>query len=307
VGQLLPIGIVVEELRRQYPDVSHSSLRFLEREGLVHPMRTAGGHRLYTRDDVERIRQIKRWQAQRLLLREIRERLDQLDALPPLSHLTDQFLQWTLSGDLRRASRLILDAAETGLSIERIFGEILDPALQRVGKFWSEGLVLVAQEKDVSEVSRELIAELTLRRATATTGSTLVAAAVEGEQHELGLRMVCGLLRSHGYEVHFLGANVATRFLVESTCLHRPVAVLLSASLPEHLPIITDAIRQVRSSAITDAPPLVLVGGGIATSEAEAITAAGAIPLDESHLPSLMTTIMGLLPRPEQDDTTPTP
>ena len=72
---LLPIGQVVAELQASYPDVSHSSLRFLEREGLITSIRTPGGHRLYYRADVERIRQIKMWQAQRLSLDQIRQRL----------------------------------------------------------------------------------------------------------------------------------------------------------------------------------------------------------------------------------------
>src|SRR5918994_1762396 len=72
---LLSIGSVVSELQRSYPDVSHSSLRFLEREGLITAVRTPGGHRLYSPADIERIRQIKTWQAQRLYLDQIRQRL----------------------------------------------------------------------------------------------------------------------------------------------------------------------------------------------------------------------------------------
>jgi DNA-binding transcriptional MerR regulator len=60
--ELIPIGRVVADLQGSYPDVTHSSLRFLEREGLVIPTRTPGGHRLYRPQDIERIRQIKAWQ-----------------------------------------------------------------------------------------------------------------------------------------------------------------------------------------------------------------------------------------------------
>src|SRR5688500_10464102 len=81
-SDLLPIGQVVAELRASYPDVSDSSLRFLEREGVSAPTRTAGGHRLFAQHDVERIRQIKPWQTQRLSLDESRPRLVDLDRLP---------------------------------------------------------------------------------------------------------------------------------------------------------------------------------------------------------------------------------
>src|SRR5687768_4510149 len=80
--KLVPIGVVVDALHGEYPDVSHSSLRFLEREGLLRSTRTPGGHRLYSRADIDRVRRIKVWQAQRLSLSDIRERLEQLDHLP---------------------------------------------------------------------------------------------------------------------------------------------------------------------------------------------------------------------------------
>src|ERR687890_1488545 len=96
---LVSIGSVVTELQRSYPDVSHSSLRFLEREGLITSIRTPGGHRLYSRADVERIRQIKTWQAQRLSLDEIRQRLVDLDRLPAPAVLAEAFLRQALNGE----------------------------------------------------------------------------------------------------------------------------------------------------------------------------------------------------------------
>src|SRR4051812_40213772 len=69
------IGEVVEALRGIYPTLNHSTLRFFEREGLVSPARTAGGHRLYSDADIQRIHDIKRWQQDRLSLSEIQDRL----------------------------------------------------------------------------------------------------------------------------------------------------------------------------------------------------------------------------------------
>src|SRR6478736_566737 len=97
-ADLLPIGRVVAELQRAHPEVTHSSLRFLEREGLVVPTRTAGGHRLYAPPDLDRIRQIKAWQAQRRSLDEIRGRLAALQELGAPEAIRDQFLAATLAG-----------------------------------------------------------------------------------------------------------------------------------------------------------------------------------------------------------------
>ncbi len=60
-----PISEAVALLQSEFPDLTLSSLRFLEREGLLRPQRTQGRHRLYSVQDIARIRLIKRLQAQR--------------------------------------------------------------------------------------------------------------------------------------------------------------------------------------------------------------------------------------------------
>ncbi len=59
------IGEAVALLQSEFPDVSASSLRFLERAGLLHSRRTPGGHRVFSEADLARVRLIKRLQAER--------------------------------------------------------------------------------------------------------------------------------------------------------------------------------------------------------------------------------------------------
>jgi len=54
------IGEVVEILRKEYPDISASTLRYWEKEKLIAPSKkTAGGQRLYTDEDLNLIRFLK--------------------------------------------------------------------------------------------------------------------------------------------------------------------------------------------------------------------------------------------------------
>ena len=55
-GDGLSIGAVMAQLRRDFPDVTISKIRFLESEGLVHPRRASSGFRQFTAADVERLR-----------------------------------------------------------------------------------------------------------------------------------------------------------------------------------------------------------------------------------------------------------
>jgi len=70
------IGAVCKALELEFPDISISKIRYLEDQKLLTPRRTAGGYRLYTPDDVQRLRTILRLQRDEFLpLRVIRQEL----------------------------------------------------------------------------------------------------------------------------------------------------------------------------------------------------------------------------------------
>lgn len=275
-NQARTIGQVVAYLQPRFPDVSHSSLRFLEREGFIRSVRTPGGHRLYPPDEVERIERIKRWQGERLSLVQIRERLGDLDHLSEPAALADEFVRNAVAGNLVAAGALIERADGVGLSLSRIFGDVLTPALIEVGERWAAGDVPVAREKEVSELARELIVELTRRHEVPEPkGPVIVAACVEGERHELGLRMIAGLLRQRGYRVYFLGADVAPTFLFDAVTLRSPTVVLISARQPDARPYLEAALSGLHAM---NGSYDVIVGGNLAWSERQMIEGYGAIP-----------------------------
>lgn len=70
------IGAVCKALEMEFPDISISKIRYLEDQKLLNPRRTQGGYRLYTQDDVQRLRTILRLQRDEFLpLRVIRQEL----------------------------------------------------------------------------------------------------------------------------------------------------------------------------------------------------------------------------------------
>ncbi len=75
--KLLRIGEVVRRLGDEFPDISISKIRYLEDEGLLAPRRTQGGYRLFSEDDLERLKTILRLQREEFLpLRVIKDELD---------------------------------------------------------------------------------------------------------------------------------------------------------------------------------------------------------------------------------------
>ena len=52
------IGDTVKLIKKEYPSITISRIRFLEKEGLIKPKRSKGGTRSFTEKDVQRIKKI---------------------------------------------------------------------------------------------------------------------------------------------------------------------------------------------------------------------------------------------------------
>ena len=97
----LTIGAVAKILSQEFDDISISKIRYLEDQKLLAPRRTAGGYRLYSQADVERLRTILRLQRDEFLpLRVIRQELNS---------------GADLAGGDRRAASTVAGAAAGGL------------------------------------------------------------------------------------------------------------------------------------------------------------------------------------------------
>lgn len=80
-AKTMSIGVVLETLNKQFPDVTVSKIRFLESEGLITPQRTASGYRRFTQEDVERLTYILTTQRDNYTpLKVIREQLEAMDS-----------------------------------------------------------------------------------------------------------------------------------------------------------------------------------------------------------------------------------
>ncbi len=122
--QYYTISETVASLAKEFPDLTSSSLRFLEREGLLRPHRTEGGHRLFSNQDIARIRLIKRLQAQRYypleIIRHLVVKLEHTqDQEAEMAFLESLYAPLTYDPDFKPLSREQL-AERTGLPLADI-------------------------------------------------------------------------------------------------------------------------------------------------------------------------------------------
>jgi DNA-binding transcriptional MerR regulator len=114
----LTIGAVCKILQSEFDDVSISKIRYLEDQKLLTPRRTAGGYRLYSQSDVERLRTILRLQRDEFLpLRVIRQELAAGGDIVPVGGGDKR----TSSGAVRRA--ILVNTSRAYLTLEEVIEE----------------------------------------------------------------------------------------------------------------------------------------------------------------------------------------
>ncbi len=246
---------IVQETRLK-PD----TLRAWERRyGLPKPKRTASGHRLYSQNDIDMLhwliarqeeglsisRAVEMWthlQGEESLLSgepgasSLVQSVSGLSAIRPssingdatISDFTEQWISACLNFDQALADQ-ILSQAFALFPTETVCLKLIQSGLAKIGEGWYRGIITVQQEHFASSMAlRRLETMLTLTPPPTRKGRILIGNPPD-EEHTFVPLMLTLLLRRHGWDVVYLGANVPIADLdqaLESIC---PDLVLLTA------------------------------------------------------------------------------
>ena len=238
--------------------VSPELLRAWEaRYGLLQPIRSDGGFRLYTAEDAERVAGMKRGLDEGLSAAEAARRA-LARARPEEGLLEDaqgRLLAAVRSYD-EAALQAVLDEALAGFALETVLRELILPALREVGDEWERGELEVGQEHFASNLVRERL--LGLARLWGRGGGPLaILACAPGERHDIGLIAFGLLLRSHGWRILFLGADTPLSTLGRAVATTAPRLVVVASMDSSLLEREAGELRRLGRSA-----PLVLSGAG---------------------------------------------
>jgi methanogenic corrinoid protein MtbC1 len=168
----------------------------------------------------------------------------------------EQLLEAALAGDFR-AARAVAEAARSR-GARHLYEDVVAVAMHRLGDRWAAGEVTVAEEHVASAVVASVLASFYPEVPWPVGGPRCVVAAVSGERHELGARMVGDLLALDGWDVSYAGADVPGDALVELVARERPVFVGLSVTLPSHLAPARATVARLRERV----PGVRIVVGG---------------------------------------------
>ena len=273
---LLRIG----ELSRR-SGVSPELLRAWERRyGLLEPTRSAGGLRLYSAADLERVRAMQQHLTEGLaaaeaaaLAAEAEPRADRAVVFSPAAAKRD--LDAALSGFEEARAHVVLDELLATATLDSILSEVLIPFLHELGERWERGEITVAQEHFASSVLRGRLLGLA-RGWDRGIGPRVLLSCAPGERHDLGLIAFGLALRARGFRILFLGADTPIESVAQTARAARPGVIVVSAVSAELFKETAGALRDLAAKY-----PVYLGGAGAAAVGGEFPTLTGD-PVEEA-------------------------
>ncbi len=246
-----------------------------KRYSAVTPHRTDTNRRLYSEEDVERLRLLRDATAAGHSIGQIAQLpLDQLqellartdphpardDSVPPVD--PKQFLVRCLEATKEfdgEALEATLDKASVALSQPELIEGLVVPFLHEVGELWSQGKLRAANEHLASAVVRTLLGRLKDSFRPSERSPKLVVTTPPAQLHELGALIVTVTAASAGWRVYYLGPNLPSQEIAAAANENRARAVALSIVYPPDDPHLGAELRQLRRFLSDD---VALLAGG---------------------------------------------
>jgi DNA-binding transcriptional MerR regulator len=300
---LYPIRTVAEAT-----GVNPVTLRAWERRyGLLKPKRTPKGHRLYSKDQIDTVRDVVRLLDQGMSISQVGAFL----ASEPANlkeranvHVRDDIWQKYQEHLLRAID--VFDAA----SLDGIFAETMAlypvdtvterltvPVLRILGSRWRDDPAGISTEHFFNAYLRNKLGARFHHAGQGQRGYRLVAACLPGEFHETGLLLFCLSASARGYQLVYLGANMPFLELPEVVRRSASDAVVLSAvARPRNRMVSEELPDLVRRLTV----PL-FVGGTFAVTHEKPIAASGANPIGIDIASALSTSDKALKNRPSDE------
>ncbi len=246
---LYNIKAVVEET-----DLKPSTIRAWERRyGLPRPRRTRGGHRQYSRRDIDTLFWLVARQEEGMTISHAvklwRALNDQSgDSLPdpalvssadfvteavaePNTEITKLREEWI-------AACLSFDRAEAEQALARAFAlfppevvcvQLLRAGLSQIGNLWFQGEVSIQQEHFASAMSMQRLEMLIAATPPPARQERIVIASAEDDFHVFSPLLFTFLLRRRGWEVLYLGADMPAAALEEMVVQVEPHMLIVTA------------------------------------------------------------------------------
>ena len=290
---LHPVRVVT-----QRTGLSPDLLRAWERRyRLVRPTRSAGGQRLYSDEDIERLRLIhKAVLAGRAIsqvapldrdtLTELVGRDDSSGAVEPMPDEDGPMLARALDECRAAVERIDGPALERALrraahrfSVPVLLDHLLHPLLREIGERWEAGELQPIHEHAASVEIHRLLTWIVVSTPIAEDAPLIAVATPAGQQMELGALMVAATAAAEGWRVAWFGPNLPAADIIHGVESRRPVAVAISLVHQTREPELHRELQSIAEGVAGKA--VLLVGGRAAPPHALLMERLGAVVMQD--------------------------
>jgi len=228
--------------------IQPGTMRAWERRyNIIAPVRNDSGHRLYTDDQVKKLK----WLvgkisagftiSQAVALLENKEidnktEEDMRDqSKDRLQSFQDDLIDSLLNFDENKSHDLINQAFSI-YTIDKVLIDLLGSVLVQIGSLWEDGKITTAHEHFATSILRSRIGILMHSFPHNGMLPKVVAVCSPGEWHELGLLIFTLYVRRKGFEVIYLGSSIKEGDIDVVLDTVEPKFLFLSCTIRENLP-----------------------------------------------------------------------
>ena len=245
------------------------------RYGLLKPVRTDSGHRLYSDGDIETIQKALALRARGVPIRQVPEMLNRPnEADDAWGDYRNRMLEAISNFDEPALDSVYMEVMRL-YPISIVIDELIEPTLTTLGLRWDKVPGGIAEEHFFSVyVGHKLEARFQQQFGEAT-GPLIICACLPNEIHDLGLSLFCLAAHESNYRVINLGANTPLQHLQVACERRQPAAVILAGlQTPAD-----NTLAEIQSLCKASSSP-VCVGGQAAIHSIDVIEAQGAVALE---------------------------
>ncbi|MBN2236186.1 MAG: cobalamin B12-binding domain-containing protein [Bacteroidales bacterium] len=164
-----------------------------------------------------------------------------------------------LAGNRKTSSVLCHSYYKEQGDILSVYENLMMPSLYQIGTLWETNKISVAAEHLATAITESILNEFyNLIIPQKVYDKKVLAACVDGEYHQVGIKMVADTFEMNGWDSYFLGANVPTKEIIRYAKQIQPHVIALSLSVYFHFPQLLQMIQEIKS----EMPKMeILVGG----------------------------------------------
>ena len=234
-----------------------------KRYAAIVPFRTPTNHRLYSEEDIERLKLLKAAiEAGQKISRIARLSRDEiLDLVEEKSNHSKE-IDWSFSSQpqiipleenlqsnnvpqyhldqcYKATEDLNPTALETALieaSIElsqpRLIETVITPLMEKIGSRWQDGSLRIVNQHLASEVIRNFLVGMRSVFNITESAPVIVVATPTGQAHDIGAFIIALVAEAEGWKVIYLGSNLPAEEIAAAAHLNKAIAVALSVTYP---------------------------------------------------------------------------